>query len=556
MVRPYGAGELLRPRRQDRHPLDQLPPFPSRALRVEIERTQRHDVVARPLDPGRRRHPKAVHVEDPAPHAELRDLGDRRHAGVTHRAEAVHDVSETPDPLTPGPEARFQHQPHCVERRRHCRPLRRGARGRDEAANPARQQRLEGLDALARDLDVRLFCSESLPLRIQRRRVSGESAGVREPALGVRRRRRDYDEHALREPAGQGRDEDRGTGAGESGHREPGPGAWETLGERSGRRQLVEAVDEKIERHHWARVATPSSTPATSRARARSRPLMSVRRVPAYCSAANCASSSSSAPIARRTTSGAAGVRSDSRASGADTTAPTVSAPCTWNATPGGPSASVIKASPRASRFTRASTNGTNAGDAGRAVQLVSRRLPSSTTSPARTSQGSPFTVARIAVVSPPPPPSRYRRATGIPLIPATPAVAIGPGVPAPPNRQATPRATSARFAWPRSAGSLGGSSTVVPAPPRSRSPTVTSLPSTIRFPCVSTASAAATNGPAPESARTRAGSATRHTNALRSSARSSSGSSTASPIHHPGATLGSGTVALDPGAASARPTS
>ncbi len=77
-----------------------------------------------------------------------------------------------------------------------------------------------------------------------------------------------------------------------------------------------------------------------------------------------------------------------------------------------------------------------------------------------------------------------------------------------------------------------------------------------MRRPCASTTSAAATNGPAPGSARTRAGSATRHTNALRSSARSSSGSSTASPIHQPGATLGSGTLALDPGAASARPTS
>src|SRR5207302_11060428 len=275
-------------------------------------------------------------------------------------------------------------------------------RGRDEDVDLARQQRLEGLDTLARDLDVRLFGAEGLALGIQRRRrVAGEGTGVREPTLRVRRSRGDHDEHALWEPAGQGSDEDRGTGAGQPGHRDPGPGTRETRSERSGRRQLVEAVDEKGERHQWARVATPSSTPATSRASARSRALTSVRPVPAYCSAANRASSSSSAPIARRTTSGAAGVRSDSRGSGAVTTAPTVSAPCTWNTTPGGPSASETRASPRASRFTRTSTNGTNAGDAGRAVQAVSRRLPSSTTSAPRTSHGSPFTVARTVVASP-----------------------------------------------------------------------------------------------------------------------------------------------------------
>src|SRR2546427_8446782 len=32
----------------------------------------------------RRRHPEAVQVEDAAAHAELRDLGDRRHARVAH----------------------------------------------------------------------------------------------------------------------------------------------------------------------------------------------------------------------------------------------------------------------------------------------------------------------------------------------------------------------------------------------------------------------------------------------------------------------------------------
>ena len=97
----------------------------------------------------------------------------------------------------------------------------RGPRGRDEDVDLARQQRLEGFDTLARDLDVRLFGSEGLALGIQRRRrVAGEGTGVREPTLRVRRSRRDHDEHALWEAAGQGSDEDRGTGAGQPGHRD------------------------------------------------------------------------------------------------------------------------------------------------------------------------------------------------------------------------------------------------------------------------------------------------------------------------------------------------
>src|SRR2546422_4508266 len=43
--------------------------------------------------------------------------------------------------------------------------------------------------------------AERFPLRIQRRHVAREGAGVREPALGVRRRRRDHNEHPLGEPA-------------------------------------------------------------------------------------------------------------------------------------------------------------------------------------------------------------------------------------------------------------------------------------------------------------------------------------------------------------------
>src|SRR2546430_4580593 len=80
--------------------------FPYTTLFRSIERPQRQDLVAPPLDPRRRRHPEAVQVEDAAAHAELRDLGDRRHARVAHLAQPPHDVTQRlppPLPLPPPP---------------------------------------------------------------------------------------------------------------------------------------------------------------------------------------------------------------------------------------------------------------------------------------------------------------------------------------------------------------------------------------------------------------------------------------------------------------------
>src|SRR5438105_2083208 len=67
------------------------------------------------------------------------------------------------------------------------------------------------------------------------------------------------------------------------------------------------------------------------------------------------------------------------------------------------------------------------------------------------------------------------------------------------------------------SVASAGGITTLIAAPPSSRSPITTSVPRRTRWPCSSTASAAATNGPAPPEAVTRAGGATRHANTRRS---------------------------------------
>src|SRR3989442_477115 len=114
--------------------------------------------------------------------------------------------------------------------------------------------------------------------------------------------------------------------------------------------------------------------------------------------------------------------------------------------------------------------------------------------------------------------------------MPGRVGAASRPGVPAPANRHATPRAASARFAWPTSAGSAGGSTMLAPGPPPGRSPTATSLPVASRLPSRSTAMAAPRNGPASGPTVTRAGGAAPHTHGRASAARRSSGPRSATP--------------------------
>src|SRR5437764_5852930 len=553
MLRRYvGHRRALGPDRKHRDALDRLP----RSLRVEIERAQRRDVVSPPFDPRRRRHAEPVHVEDAAAHAELRDLGHRRYAGVPHLLEAPHHVGE---PLTA---SHCERQPGVPEGRRHPGALRGGACGGHEQADPPREQCFDGLDPLAGDLDVRLLGAERFALRVQRGALARQGLQVGEPALGLGGGRRHHDEHALRSPARERGQEDGGARARQTGGAPADAGSRQGIGQGPSRRQGVEAIDQEREGHQRVNVATPSSTAARSRARTSSGPLASVLPPPAQRAAPSARASSSSAPNTSRTRASGAGVRSDSRGSGPDTMAPTVSAPWVRNCTPGAPSASDRGVSPRATRLTSASTNGTNAGAAGIAVHAVSRRLPRSRTPASRTSHGSPFTVARTVLSSPVPRPpfpvgsTRYRRVTWIPSIPATPDAASGPGVPPEPSRQRAPRAARARFIWPMSVGSAGGVTTLTAAPPSSRSPITTSLPRRTRRPCSSTASAAATNGPAPLAAVTCPGGATRQAKTRRSSARNSSASSATSPTHQPGPPSGKDIVSVVPGAASPRPTS
>jgi hypothetical protein len=108
-----------------------------RALGGEIEPADRGDVVAPPLEPGGRRHPEAVDVQDAAPHAELGDFADRGHPAVTHPLERARHLRRRP------PHTRGQPEAEPLERRRHQRPLGRGARRGDQDTEPALKQRLD-----------------------------------------------------------------------------------------------------------------------------------------------------------------------------------------------------------------------------------------------------------------------------------------------------------------------------------------------------------------------------------------------------------------------------
>src|SRR2546428_7495444 len=438
MLRPSGnprpdrrvPNSRLRTNRQDGHAIQRV----ARALRIEIEAAHRDDFVAPPFDAGRRRHPEAVDIENPATNAVLGDFGDCRDALISHHIETLRGVGESPFLFID-----FDHEPRLLESRRHRRPLGAGSRCSDQDTHRPAQQRLERLDALARELVMRLLGAQRLALRLECRHVgSKQCLQIREPALPVRRGGSDDGKDALRQGSSERGDQHGGTRAGKPPYTNALSGRGYPSDQGAGSGKVLEPLEQKVERHQRVRVATPNSAAASSSARRSSRPLASARRVPENRSAANRSTLSTAArslpPSAAVTSAGVAGVRSDSRGSGPNTVGPTVSAPRERNSTRGAPSAAATSASPITMRLTSASTNGTKPGAAGNAVHAVSSRLPSSTTPPDLTSHGSPLTVASTPPApcspAPPAPSSRYRRTTETPLRAARPGDAIAPGVP------------------------------------------------------------------------------------------------------------------------------
>jgi len=146
----------------------------------------------------------------------LTDLGHARNPLIAHVGEPLRDVRETDNRR---PVTGCQLQTACLQHPRHPRALGTGARRRDDHAGPARQQRCNRLDALARDLHVGLVRAEPLALRVQHRPLAHELLQVREPALGVGGGRGDDREEPLREPPREHGDEQRRAGARETGER-------------------------------------------------------------------------------------------------------------------------------------------------------------------------------------------------------------------------------------------------------------------------------------------------------------------------------------------------
>src|SRR2546430_10188004 len=111
---------------ENRYPLDRF----AGTLRVEIERPQRLDVVSPPLEPRRCRHPKPIHVEDPAAYAELRYFCDGRDANVAHGLKSLDRLAEGTAPRSLLPLR--QDETHGLKRPRHPGALSGGACGRDQ----------------------------------------------------------------------------------------------------------------------------------------------------------------------------------------------------------------------------------------------------------------------------------------------------------------------------------------------------------------------------------------------------------------------------------------
>ena len=156
-----------------------------RALGGEVEPPDRADIVAPPLQPRRRRHAEAVHVEDAAPHAELRDLGHRRHPLVAHLLEgACATVPASPARRPTASRSRSRcSAAGTIVRSAVARAVVTRTRSRPCSSASMR------LGPLAGDLVVRLVLAQRLTLGIERdvprRGVGQRSASQRSASAGV-----------------------------------------------------------------------------------------------------------------------------------------------------------------------------------------------------------------------------------------------------------------------------------------------------------------------------------------------------------------------------------
>src|SRR6185312_1005681 len=132
------------------------------------------------LEPHRLGHPETVDVEDPAAHAELRDVLDHRHALEADRFEVRGEL------LRAANISLSQLEASGGESARQLGALQQRARGRHHDAEIAAANSLEGLHSFPRDLGVGFRLTEALPGRIEGDLVLfNERRQVGEPTLGA-----------------------------------------------------------------------------------------------------------------------------------------------------------------------------------------------------------------------------------------------------------------------------------------------------------------------------------------------------------------------------------
>ena len=131
-ARSRGSGrlELFGFHREDSHPTQDL----AGPLRVQVEAAHRRNLVAPPFDPRGRRHPEAIHVENAAPDAVLRDFRHCRHTRVPHPNQSLRGLGQTPCFFTD-----FDDEARLLERSRDGGPLSGGSCGGDQNANGSAQ---------------------------------------------------------------------------------------------------------------------------------------------------------------------------------------------------------------------------------------------------------------------------------------------------------------------------------------------------------------------------------------------------------------------------------
>jgi hypothetical protein len=166
-----------------------------RALVEDVELPDRDDLVAPELDADGLRRAEAEQVEDAAAHGVLADRLDEAARSKPMASSCSREVGQA-ELVADG-----ERQAQVGQAGRDVGELLQGARGGDEDAGAAGEQRLQRLDAQAADLEVvlRRLVGQRLALREERDDVGAEDrlqVGVH--GLGLGRRRRDDDPDALR----------------------------------------------------------------------------------------------------------------------------------------------------------------------------------------------------------------------------------------------------------------------------------------------------------------------------------------------------------------------